>query len=344
MDPTNPLQNRTLRVAAVQMPSRLGQIVENLALAAEFASQAVDSGAQLILFHELMPGGYAWDDSAWASAEPTNGRTTRWLSEQSSRLGVWLGTSFLEACGEDFWNTFVLTGPDGAEAGRVRKQFPSMFEARTFRGEPSAHYIDTPLGRIGVGICFDSHTAVVANALVVADVDLVLAPHCYCVPRRTSRSVSQADIDRLVRNLGEIAPLYAKTLGIPAIVTNRVGDWDVPKGARFVFPGQATIADSDGTVLGRLEAAEGVLIADVQLDPSRKTHMAPKAHSRWIYPGPAGRELLRALECGRPGATAARPNGGVRLRRWDSHPATMSLNPRPSLADYASEPPNAART
>ena len=287
---------RTLRVAAVQMPSRLAAIDENLALASTLAARAAGGGAGLVLFHELMPGGYAWDETAWSSAEPSNGQTARWLREIAGRLGIWAGTSFLEASGEDFWNTFVLAGPDGTEAGRVRKEFASMFEARTFRGDAGPHVIETAIGRIGVEICFDAHTAVVARKVATAGVDLILAPHCYCVPRRPTRSVSQADIERLTGNLADIAPLYARTLGVPAIVTNRVGDWDVPKGDSFVFPGRATIADSDGTVLASLGSDEGIAIADVHLDPARKTGTAPRAFGRYIYPGPPGRELLRALE------------------------------------------------
>ena len=287
---------RTLRVAAVQQASRLGHIDENLAAASTFARTAAGQGAELILFHELMPGGYAWDESAWSGAEPSDGATASWLRETAGRLDLWIGTSFLEASGEDFWNTFVLIAPDGTEAGRVRKEFPSMYEARVFRGCHGSHVIDTPLGRIGVAICFDAHTAAVARALVEADVDLVLAPHCYCVPSHPSRAVSAADIERLVRNVAGIAPLYARTLGVPALVTNRVGAWDTPKGAGYTFAGQATIADSDGTVVAHLDDTAGMVSAIVHLDPARKTHAAPRAYSRWIYPGPPGREALRLIE------------------------------------------------
>ncbi len=288
--------SRSLRIAAVQMPSRLGDIDGNLRRATGHATAAAGQRAELILFHELMPGGYAWDETAWAGAEPSVGPTARWLRETAKRLGVWIGTSFLEAAGTDFWNTFVLAGPDGQEAGRVRKQFPSMFEARVFRGDSGPHVIDTPLGRFGVGICFDAHSAVVARAIATADVDVVLAPHCYCVPRSPSRGVSQSDIDRLVRNLAEIAPLYARTLGVPAATTNRVGEWDASNGARYMFPGQATIADSDGTVRTRLGADEGFAVADVCLDPERKTRRELDAYGRYIYPGPRGRDVLRLIE------------------------------------------------
>jgi N-carbamoylputrescine amidase len=294
-DATRTPTARTLRVAAVQMPSRLADTAGNLARATGHGERAVAEGAELLLFPELMPGGYAWDERAWAGAEPSDGPTARWLRETAARLGVWLGTSFLEAAGEDFWNTFVLAGPDGNEAGRVRKAFPSMFEARVFRGDPGTHAIDTPFGRVGVGICFDAHTVAVARQFVDADVDLVLAPHCYCVPRAPSRGVSQADIDRLVGNLAEVPRIYAGALGVPAVATNRVGDWDVAGREGYAFPGKAAIVDG-GAVRAQLGAGEGIAVADVTLDAAAKTHRAPAAHGRYIYPGPPGREILRLIE------------------------------------------------
>ena len=65
-------------------------------------------------------------------------------------LQIWLGASFLEASGADFYDTFVLTAPSGNEAGRVRKQIPAGPEAYFFRGEIGSHVISTPIGKIGV--------------------------------------------------------------------------------------------------------------------------------------------------------------------------------------------------
>ncbi|HEY6306055.1 MAG TPA: nitrilase-related carbon-nitrogen hydrolase, partial [Candidatus Angelobacter sp.] len=74
----------------------------------------------------------------------------------SRRLHVWLGTSFLEADGADFYDTFVLTTPEGEEAGRVRKQVPAEVEGYFFRGDVGSHVLKTAIGRIGVGICAES--------------------------------------------------------------------------------------------------------------------------------------------------------------------------------------------
>ena len=215
------------------MSSRLGATGENLARAGDLADEAAGRGAELILFHELMPDGYAWDTRAWSSAEPSHGPTVAWLQATAARTRAWIGTSFLEASGVDFWNTFVLVGPDGREAGRIRKEFPAVYEGRTFRGEPSGHTLDTTIGRVGVAICFDAHTAAVARLFAESGVDLVLAPHCYCVPAHASRSVSSRDIERLRHNVAALGPLLATSLGVPVVVTNRVGPWDADPGTPY---------------------------------------------------------------------------------------------------------------
>ena len=119
-------EHTPIRVAAIQIESKNGCLEANLQHAIHLINLAAQKEAKLILLPEFMPTGYIWNASVWDSAEPKEGPTVNWLRENSKRLGVWLGTSFLEADGSDFFNTFVLTTPDGKEAGRVRKQTPPV--------------------------------------------------------------------------------------------------------------------------------------------------------------------------------------------------------------------------
>src|SRR5258707_895603 len=115
---TNSLERppRTLGVAAVQMQSANGLLAANLERATVFVEQAARQGAQLVLLPEFMSAGYAWTEALWDAAEGKVGPTVTWLRETSERLRLWLGTSYLEAENDDFYNTFVLTAPDGSEA------------------------------------------------------------------------------------------------------------------------------------------------------------------------------------------------------------------------------------
>lgn len=62
------------------------------------------------------------------------------------------------------------------------------------------------------------------------------------------------------------AQRYSQLLGVPAVMVNKCGPWK-----QYRFGGRSTIADSDGTVKAQLRYQEGVIVADVTLDASRKT-------------------------------------------------------------------------
>ena len=294
---------KKLTLAAAQITCHDGRVQENLARATQMAEQAKMQDAQLVLFPEFMPQGYLLTPALWDSAEPFDGPTTRWQSETSRRLGIYLGTSFLEVRYGHFLNTFALAEPSGKILGAVRKRNPSMWEAYFFKGERGNPYLDTELGRIGMGICFDNHTYEIANAVSQSNIDLMLMPHSYCTPTQPTKMTSQADIDRLNGLPVRVAHLYNEWFGVPVLMCNKSGVWDspvpdatlgIPKD--FRFSGRSTLLDADGTLRGELGGEEAVMVRTVTLDPSLKKKTRPPKYSRYIYPGSLGREIIRLME------------------------------------------------
>jgi N-carbamoylputrescine amidase len=292
--PRPPRGARTLRVAAAQTPAA-ENLLSGLDRATPLVAQAATEGAELVLLPELMAVRYIFTDEMWDSGEPAHGTTVEWLKDVARTLRIWLGTSFLEAAGEDFYNTFVLVGPTGDEAGRVRKQTPAMYEPWFFRGETGPHLIRTALGAIGVGICNDNHRSYLPSLLQRGGADLVLMPHCWPIPTRAGGAISQRDIQRWHEIQKGLAPLYAKLLGVPAVFVNKVGPYAspaplswLPASTGMALPGHATIADSDGTVKAQLGDSEGVVTASVTLDPSRKVHDAPRTYGSYVYTAGVG--------------------------------------------------------
>src|SRR5262249_13728969 len=168
---------RALRLAVVQMPSVDHDIDANLKRASAFAEQAAQQGAQFVLFPEFMATGSYLSFDTWDSAEPSNGKSVAWLKSTSLGLHIWLGASFFEASGSDFYDTFVLTAPSGDEAGRVRKQIPAGPEAYFFRGEVGSHVISTAIGKIGVGICAENYYCFAVAQFLNESADFVIMPH-----------------------------------------------------------------------------------------------------------------------------------------------------------------------
>ena len=283
-------KSRIVRVAAVQMESKNGLIEANLEHARPFVDQAAKGGARLILLPEFMPAGYIFSTAIWDGAEPKHGPTVRWLRENSRKYGIWIGTSFLEADGEDFFNTFVLATPDGEEAGRVRKQTPAGFEAFYTKSGVGPHILETELGKIGVGICYENQLTYIPQIMRGQSADILLMPHSF------------PTIGQIIMSLEDLALRYARLLGIPTIVCNKSGPWRSPyPGVPFYksnthFPGLTTIADSDGSVKAQLGDEEKVIIADVTLDPDRKTKNVAPCSGRWAWRGPWLRDSARVIE------------------------------------------------
>ncbi len=125
---------------------------------------------------ELTPGGYDLTEAIWDSAECMSGPSVEWLKSTAARHGIHLGMSFLEADGQDFFNSFVLATPQGKIAGRVRKNPPASAEAYFFRAGGDAHFIDTDIGRLGVSICYEALLYERLNEHFVNRVDLLLMP------------------------------------------------------------------------------------------------------------------------------------------------------------------------
>ncbi len=292
---------RTLRVAAVQMVSKNGRLHENLEHATQLINQAAQKGAEFILLPEFMATGYLWSAETREVAEPQNGPTVKWLKNNSKRLGVWLGASFLEAEGKDFFNTFVLMTPDGNEAGRVRKQTPAAFEACFFKGDSGSHIINTEIGKIGVGICYENQLAYIPQLMHEHSADLILMPHS--APTPMQGFIYTKKRQELYNNqLLHTPKLLANLLGIPAIMVNKCGPWQSSVPWRILpaqnssFPGLSSIVDSDGVVKEQMQNEEGVIIADITLDPSRKKDEKPTTYGRWAWKGPLGRNVLRVPE------------------------------------------------
>jgi N-carbamoylputrescine amidase len=292
---------RVLTVAAVQMESRNGDIQGNLERATLHVEEAAQRGATLIVLPEFMPTGYIFTREIWDAAEPREGPTMRWLRENSRRFRVWLGTSYLEAEGDDFFNSFVITNPRGEEDGRVRKQTPAFAEAYFTRGEAGPHVIATGLGRIGVGICYENQLAYTPQLMYSQAVDLQLMPHSAPSPMPNPLFPAKA-VAKYNENLSKLPVYYADALDIPVVLVNKCGDWVSPiPGLPFLtqrssFPGFSAIVDADGTVKAQLGGEEGVIVEEIVLDPARRKKVRPPTCGRWAMKTPWLMNQFRVIE------------------------------------------------
>jgi N-carbamoylputrescine amidase len=277
-----------IRVAAVQINCRPGEVAHNIAHAETMVTSAAEQGAALVLLPELMPSGYMATEEIWNSAETIDGRSVNWLLSTANRFKIYLGFSFLEAEGEDFYNSFVLASPEGKLLGRVRKNPPASIEAYFYKAGSDRHVIETALGRIGVGICYENLLYKHMCFLYREDVDLVLSPSAAGRPK----PFIPGDIKRFDNLLLNSRAVFAKNLGVPVVVADRVGtlDTDLPgylPHLKSSFPGLSSIVDYDGTVKAELGSEEGIIVAEVHVGHCEDRKSEPKRYGKmWGIPVP----------------------------------------------------------
>jgi len=281
-------REKKLLVAAVQMESVNDSIHTNLCHATHFVEDAARLGARLILLPEFFSTGYSYTPDIWYAGETIDGPTVRWLKEQASDLTVWIGATFLEADGPHFYNTFVLIDPDGNCAGTVRKEIPAAFENHFFQGENSNHVIETKLGVIGVGICYENLRPFMLKAFFSHNADIILMPHSAPVSS-VGVLTPRGTVNRSIDDMKRLPAHYARALGVPVVLCNKRGlfssrlPWTFGMRETSHFPGLSTIADSSGDIIEQMADGEGFILGEVTLDPTRKAKTPPKTGRLWIF-------------------------------------------------------------
>ena len=279
---------KKIRVAAVQMNCLPGEVAHNLAHAESMVAGAAKQGAVIVLLPELMPSGYMATEEIWNLAETIDGRIIEWLLSTAKRFGIYLGFSFLEAEGEDFYNSFVLASPEGKLNGRVRKNPPASIEAYFYKAGSDRHVIETEFGRIGVSICYENLLYDQICFLYRENVDLILWPSAAGRPR----PFIPGDLKRFDKMLITARSVIASTLGVPVVMANRVGslETELPGNLPYLkssFPGLSSIVDYDGKVKVDLGDEEGIIVADVHIGHNAERKSEPKRYGKmWGIPVP----------------------------------------------------------
>ena len=143
--------------------------------------------ADLVVLPELFNTGYQFiskDEVTGLSEEIPSGFTTQRLIEFSRERSVHIVAGIAEKSGNDFYNSAVLTGPDGL-IGVYRKTHLFFEEKLWFSpGDTGFRVWETALGRIGVMICFDwffpesARTLALMGAEVIAHPSNLVLPYC----------------------------------------------------------------------------------------------------------------------------------------------------------------------
>jgi len=150
-----------IRLALAQMASRRANKEENIKKIEELVVKAQMQKADLVVFPELCLTGYVVRDQIYELAETIPGSSTRRIEAIAKEKGVHIVFGMPELSEKTkatIFNTAVFIGPEGL-IGKYRKMYlpnHSVFEEkRYFRPGYQAAAFDTPIGKIGLCICYD---------------------------------------------------------------------------------------------------------------------------------------------------------------------------------------------
>lgn len=240
----------SFRAAVVQTLAVLGDVEANIAIVRGHVQEAVRQGAQLVVLPECMNSGYLFDsrDHCLQLAEPVTGRFAQALSALCREHGLFIASGFTEL-GEDgkAYNTALLFGPDGKQVGHYQKQFLATHDQNWFEvGVKGNPVVDTPLGRIGLLICFDGRIPEIARCLAAQGAQVVLDMANFF-------AMDQADM---------WVPARAYENGLWFIAATKSG---VERS--IYYPGGSLIVAPTGEVQARVAYdTHGVASADIVLD------------------------------------------------------------------------------
>ncbi|MDR3629956.1 MAG: carbon-nitrogen hydrolase family protein [Desulfocapsaceae bacterium] len=277
-----------ITVATVQMVSLNHNFERNLSSAQDYITDAAHKGANLILLPEFALAGYLYTDAFWDMAEPLKGRTYNWQKGLSEKFGVYIGICILERSENDFYDTFLLTGPGKNDVWTHRKIEAPSYESYLFKGAGLNNSVfDTPIGRIGVAICFDSAKNHTVSNLKKGNADIVLLAYSYPgLPRYFSRK----DRDAWLEIYQKAPEIYAACLHVPIVVSNKTGGFDspVPFGIAYQadFAGCSAIFNQRGDVLKYMPMHQaGVLVSEVTIGKENNFLQQNKLYDNgWLLP------------------------------------------------------------
>jgi predicted amidohydrolase len=169
-----------ITLALAQISSQRENKKENLRKIEELTMRAKEQRADLVIFPELCLTGYVVRDQLYELAETIHGPSTRRIAELAHKTGmhVIFGMPELsEKTKATIYNTAVFVGPEGVIGKYHKRYLPthSVFEEkRYFRPGYQTAAFDTPLGNIGLCICYDLFFPEVTRLTRLAGAQLIV--------------------------------------------------------------------------------------------------------------------------------------------------------------------------
>ena len=259
-------------VAAIQMTSS-PQIAANLLVAERLIREAVDKGAKLVVLPENFPCMELQETERLNTAETFgHGPIQHFMAQQAKKYAIWIvaGTIPLRSFDPSrVCAASILYNSHGEMAARYDKIH--LFDValnetevyRESRGTVPGHnavVVDTPVGKLGLSVCYDVRFPELYRQLSAQGAQLLIVPAAF------TETTGQAHWDVLLR---------ARAIeNLSYVIASAQSGYHV--NGRTTY-GHSMIIDYWGRVCNVLEKGPGVVVAEIDLaalEQQRKTFPA----------------------------------------------------------------------
>jgi N-carbamoylputrescine amidase len=267
------MRDGTLRMAAVAAPFDR-DLEADFALIERLITSARAGGVRLIALPEACLGGYLTDLDGGSGDSPPAldlaGPEIRRLVRLAGDLVVCAG--YCEADGELRYNSAVCVSGDGV-LGRHRKVHQPLGEDASYAAGDRFAAFDTPVGRLGMMICYDKAFPESARALALDGAEIGVCVSAWPASR-TDPSPDLAD-DRWTRRFDLFDRARALENQLVWLSANQAGTFGA---LRFVA--SAKVVDPGGDVLASTGVTAGVAVAELDVRRALDTARRSMAHLR----------------------------------------------------------------
>jgi len=244
-----------VKIAAIQMDLKIMKNRENLNKVLLEMKTASNNGAHLIVFPECALTGYVFAsrEEAMPFMETIPGPSTDKLAAYCKELGVHVIVGLLEIDTDRCYNAAVLVGPQGL-VGKYRKNHLPFLGIDRFidPGDKPFQVYNTPIGNIGIHICYDCNFPESARIMTLLGADILALPTNW--PEGRGKIVQYVINTRAFENK------------VHLVAVDRVGR---ERGTRFM--GHSKIVDAWGDTLAEAGSdEEETIYAEVSLAEARE--------------------------------------------------------------------------
>jgi predicted amidohydrolase len=253
------------RIAVAQAHPQIGDVPVNVASIRRLATQAKDSGAEMVVFPELATTGYGFRDAAELSLALSDGTGLDRIATLSDELEIVIVTGYAEIQNGKALNKAALFSGGKLIADYVKTHLWNTEKELFVEGASLPPVVDTPIGRVALAICYDLEFPELLRHCALEGADVVAAPTNWPAGFEAPSHYGPFNGELLRAMAG------ASTNRFYVAIACRTG---LERGVDWVD--NSCVIDPDGYPITPLFRGEGVEVADIETDLSRLKDISPR--------------------------------------------------------------------